>query len=977
MLSNVTVRQAVRLAVGAATASAGCVPAAMALDAGPDAAAAAAPSTSLEEVIVTGTRIRRTVDEATAAPITIIDSAAIAQSGYQTAGDLLAQLPGIAGKATSPAVNNGGGFGESNVELRGLDAKRTLVLVDGRRVGIVGGPTSSGAVDINQIPVNIIDHVDILKQGAGAIYGSDAIAGVVNFVTKKNVNDLEITGEYGQTTHGDGPHQAISLMWGGSTEKFDFVLSGNYNKQKAVYASARDFSKNALYLYSGSSGRFVTKAGSSRVPNGRASLPAGTPQHALYGCTNVTRTAGTDGTLPGDYQCLHGSFNYQPFNLLVTPQERGALFASSTYHINDDLEAYAEILNNKTHSGFEIAPLPFDATADDVVISKDNAYNPFGTANFGANGLDFGGLTTPNSNYRTRFVTLGDRFSKTDSDTKLANLGLRGKLPWGDWRWDANIGYNREDQAAQTFGYVYFPGLQNEVGPSYQISPGVYGCGTDAAHAIPGCTPINFFNLDSPTTISQLQALSTSYHTDSSFVYKSAAIDFDGTVVPLPAGDLRLAAGFQYQDQSADFSSDYLVHAEAPLYIKCLISEEACTGDSSGAYSSKEFYAEALVPILKDVPGAKLLNIDLGVRHSDYSLFGSNTKGQVKLEWKPVADLLLRGTFAQVFRVPTLVDLYAAPLNNSATFADPCYGTTPASVAANPNVAKACDGAWQQNGAYAYNGTSQVTALIQANPNLKPETGDVYTAGFVLQVPGVENLAITADYWNYYINGVITQLDPNYSSNQCLATGSDQFCSLIHRYTSGNNQGQVEVFAQPVVNLGVLKTDGVDADINYRLSSTPIGKFTFDMSATYINKYDSIPIAGGPVTNVAGTFDRQFGNYAKLRALGTVAWSYTDFEAMFQAQYIDSLVIHDPATQSPAVHGQPNPDLHIPSMIYLNMTVGYNVKATKTKLLAGMQNIADKQPPILYLNNVTNANTDVSTYDLLGRRWFVSIQQKF
>jgi outer membrane receptor protein involved in Fe transport len=483
--------------------------------------------------------------------------------------------------------------------------------------------------------------------------------------------------------------------------------------------------------------------------------------------------------------------------------------------------------------------------------------------------------------------------------------------------------------------------------------------------------------LDSPTTISQLQALNTSYHTDNSFVYKTASIDFDGTVVPLPAGDLRLAAGFQYQGQAADFTSDYIVHAEAPLYIKCLISEEACTGDSSGAYNSKEFYGEALIPILKDAPGAKLLNVDLGIRYSDYSLFGKSTKGQAKLEWKPVSDLLLRGTFAQVFRVPTLIDLYAAPLNTSSTFADPCYGTSQASVNANPNVAKACDGAWQQNGQFAYNGTSQVTGLIQSNPNLKPETGHVWTSGFVLQVPGVENLSITTDYWNYYIDGVITTLDPNYSSDQCLATGADQFCSLIHRYTSGNNQGEVEVFGQPTVNLGVLKTDGIDGNINYKLNNTPIGKFVFDLSLTHINKYDSIPIAGGPVTHVAGTFDRQFGNYAKLRGLGTVAWSYNAFEAMFQVQYIDSLVLHDPAHQSPAAVGNPNPDLHIPSMIYMNTTVGYTIKQSKTKFLAGMQNIADKQPPILYLNNVTNANTDVATYDLLGRRFFVAIQQKF
>ncbi len=933
---------------------------------------------ALEEITVTGTRIRRTVDEATAAPITVIDSEAISRSGFQTAGDILAQLPGIAGQASSPAVNVGGargqGFGESNVELRGLDAKRTLVLIDGRRVGIVGGPTSSGAVDINQIPVNVIDHVDVLKEGAGAIYGSDAIAGVVNFVTRKGIHDVEIGGEYGQTSHSDARHKAINIMWGGSGEKFDFVVSGNYNKQDALYAARRSFSKDALYLYSGSSGRHVSHAGSSRVPNGRASLP-NNPYNAQYNCTtsttkgiNVTRIPGTDGTALSDYQCLHGTFNYQPFNLLATPQERGAMFFSTTYHINDELDLYAEFLNNKTHSGFEFAPLPFDATADNVVISAKNEYNPFG--------MDFGGLTTPNENYRTRFVTLGDRYSRSDADSKIANLGLRGKLP-GDWQWDLNLGYNRLDQNNHVNGYVYFPGLQAEVGPSFQNPDGSWGCGTNAANAIAGCTPINFFNLNSPASIAALQALNTSYSTNNAFVYKTASVDFNGSIVHLPAGDLRAAVGFQYQDQTTNYVTDYVIHASAPLYTNCLISEEACSGDSAGGYNSKELYGEALIPILKDAPGAKLLNLDIGIRWSDYSLFGTATKSQFKVEYKPTGDLLLRGTFAQVFRAPTLTNLFAAPLNNSANYADPCYGTTPASVAANPNLAKACNGAYQQNGNYAYSGTSQVTAVITSNPDLKPETGTVWTTGFVLQVPGIENLSLTADFWNYDIHNVITQLDPNYISQQCVATGNDTFCSLIHRFQTGNNQGQIEVFQQPTVNLGELKTNGIDYNINYKLKNTRVGSFVFDVNATYINKYDSIAFDGAAPQHIVGTYDRQFGNYAKLRGLGQVVWGIASFDTQLQMQYIDKLVVHTPATQAPAVYGSPNPDLKIGSTVYFNATFGYTIKASKTRFQAGIQNIADKQPPILYQNNVLNANTDVSTYDLLGRRFFVSFLQKF
>ncbi len=932
-------------------------------------------SPELEEVVVTGSRVRRTVDEATASPVTTVDSQTIEESGIQTTGDLLQALPNIAGNATNPGLNNGGGFGESNIELRGLDAKRTLILLDGRRIGLAG---STDAVDVNEIPVNIIDHIDVLKEGAGAIYGSDAIAGVVNFVTRKGVNDLEINGEYGKTTHNDGPHESISALWGGSTDKLDFIIGGSYFKQKAVYAGARNFSKDALYLYSGTTGhgaitRYLSHAGSSRVPLGRATLPSGSALATQYGCTKVTRLAGTDGTALGDYQCFSQSadaFNYQPYNLIMTPQERGALFSTANYKINDDLEAYAEVLVNHTHSGFEIAPLPFDATADNVIISAQNQYNPFG--------IDFGGLTTQNTNYRTRFLTLGDRQSASSTDSDIITGGLRGKLPFNDWQWDLSLGDNRLDQAQQVFGYVYFPGLQAEVGPSFQYTTGpqagTWGCGTDPAHAIAGCTPINFFDLNSPATISALQNLATSYHTGNVFVHQDAALNFNGKVVSLPAGDLEAAVGFEYQKQTIQYTADYIVQAQAPLYISCLISEEACTGNTAGHYDSREYYAEVLVPILKDVPGAKSLNFDAGVRYSDYSLFGSNTKPQFKLEYKPISDLLIRATYAQVYRVPTLRDLYAAPLNTSVNYSDPCYGFN----GSNATLTNVCSGVATSgvNYPYSYQGTAQVTGLIESNPNLKPETGHVWTVGFVFQVPGVQNLALTVDGWSYDIQNLITQLDPNYSSNECIATGAAEFCNLIHRYQTGANQGQVEVFEQPTVNLGEVKTDGIDADLKYSVGSTPVGSFRFNLDSTYLHKYESIPVAGAAPIEIAGTFDRQFGNYARWRATAQFGWSLADFDSMLQLRYIDSLIAHDPYTQSAARLGAAEPDLSIPHVYYLDLTVGYTIAATKTKLQVGMQNLTNRQPPFIPQNIVTNADTDVSTYDLLGRRFFISFAQK-
>jgi outer membrane receptor protein involved in Fe transport len=941
------------------------------------AAATTAAPEEMTEIVITGTRIRR-VDTETASPVLTINQTAIEASGLQTVGELVAQLPTVAGAAVNPAVNNGGGFGEANVELRGLNAVRTLVLLNGRRIGLIG---ASGAVDVNQIPINMIDHVEVLKEGAGAIYGSDAIAGVVNFITKTHADGLELSGETGQTSRSDGKHTSLSGLFGASSEKMDITIGGSYTKQEQVSAGDREYSRLARYLYSGLYGpagytttpqRYEFDAGSSRIPTGRESIGAASPAiKAFYGCSTIMRIPGAAGTALADYRCYHNSdaFNYQPYNLLITPQERGAVFSTVNYKVTDSVEIYAEMLMNRTHSGFQIAPLPYDATSDDVIVSKDSIYNPFG--------IDFGGDNTGNGNFRLRLSTLGTRHSQTTSDSKLLTTGIKGKLFDTGWQWDANMSYGRLDQSADVDGYIYFPDLAKAVGPSF-IDP-VNGptCGT-AALPIPNCTPVNIFNTDLPATIAALKQMSTDFKTDNTFVTKSATFNLNGKVLALPAGDLQAAVGVEYRKLSTIFEADHLVIAQPPLFIKCIISQEACTGPSSGRYDDKEVYAEFFLPLLKDMPGAKALNLDVGVRYSSYSPFGNTTKAQFKIEYRPVSDLLLRGTYSQVFRVPTLGDLYTAPAISNPTFNDPCYGLTAAAVAANPNLGLACQGV-AQDGSYAFNGTSQITAVLLSNPNLKPETGNVVTYGFVLQVPGVQNLSFSVDMWRYELNDLITALDPNYVSDQCLASGNPDFCNLNTRYTFGVNQGEVRAFQLPTVNLGQLKEDGTDFGIKYQMKNTGVGSFNFSLDATYINSYLNTPFPGAAPQEVAGTFDTQFGNYARWRGLGSIGWALGDFDALLSSRYIHHLVVHNAATQSAAVKagGFPNVDLKIPSVTYFDLTLGYSIKATKTKVQIGVQNLTDKQPSVFYQNNVINADTDVSTYDTLGRRYFVTFNQKF
>jgi iron complex outermembrane recepter protein len=378
------------------------------------------------------------------------------------------------------------------------------------------------------------------------------------------------------------------------------------------------------------------------------------------------------------------------------------------------------------------------------------------------------------------------------------------------------------------------------------------------------------------------------------------------------------------------------------------------------------------VPILKDLPGVQQLNFTAGVRYSDYSkdTIGDSTNAQFKVEYRPIADLLVRASYAEVFRAPTIVDLSLAPTQDSPTFADPCTGLTPAILAANPNLALACQGV-DTDGRFK-EPNSQVTGLITGNPNLKPETGEVMTAGVVYDPNFIEGLSFTVDYWTYEIEDLITQLDPNFAIQQCVDNATTAFCNLAHRYPGGTAvAGEIQVFEEPIVNLGKLETDGVDIGVKYSLRDTPAGTFNISLDMTRILSYESTPSPGARPIEIAGTFDRQFGNYAKWRGLMGIGWAMGGFDGLLTVRYIHSLQVNDPDGKI-----ENAPPLQIGSMTYVDASVGY-MFPTDTKIQVGAINIADKQPPLLYQNNVINANTDVSTYDLLGRRWFVGLSQKF
>jgi iron complex outermembrane recepter protein len=942
---------------------------AMAQTPAPAPAPATDDSTQLETIEVTGSRIRR-VDVETASPIFTIDRTTIISSGVQTVGELVQELPAISGAGTNPRVNNGGGSGAAVVSLRGLGEQRTLVLLNGRRL-----VSTNEGVDVNQIPINLIERVEILKEGASAIYGSDAIGGVVNLITRSDYNTGEIMAEMGTSSESDGDRKGISLSWGSTTAKSNVMVGINYHDQEAISAGDRDFSKDALYLYGG----VVSVAGSGRTPTGRFFLEdtdAVTPgvqdeYGGIFNCGSVTRNAGATGDTVdlANYHCftLADTYNFQPWNLVLTPQERASIFTVGNYKIADALEGYAEIFYNSQRSGFTIAPLPLDTRPDDVVISDQNVYNPFGNS--------YGGADAVNQNATFRLEVLGPRRSHVETGTGQMNVGLKGDILDTLWRWDAGLSYGRSTQTANVAGYLFSPEFQNAIGPSFDADPGAGfdpRCGTPG-NEIAGCTPINIFNLDlaiaDPAQAAQFAASSGSYTIITTRDQRIGTLNVSGPLFDMPAGAMQLAAGFEHRAQRLSNDIDYLVKGAGEAGLICQFAQETCTNVTAGDLEVDEYYAEAFVPILADMPGIDALNVTLGTRLSSYDRFGDTTNSKIGIEYRPIENVLTRVSFAEVFRAPTITDLFLGATANAPQFSDPCEGFTGAATAEYPFLPDVCENV-ATDGSFTSD-QGQVTGRFIGNSlptsagGLKPEEGEVLTYGVVFQA--TSDLSFNVDFWHYDLEDTIEFLDVGTIADACggklgaSAAFRAAACDLINRFSDG----QVNFIDQPAFNLGTAEAKGFDAGVKAILPDTPFGRFRAGLDVTH---YDSFKRNGN---ELAGQFDRQDGNFAEWRAQGMVDWTFMNWNALVMPRYIHSLDVKD------ADGAIDDVTLKIPSVTYLDVSVAYTVPGFNTQVRLGVDNLADKQPPLFYNNNVLNANVDVETYDTVGRFMWLKVTQTF
>ncbi len=891
--------------------------------------------TNLDRIEVTGSRIR-SVDVENSQPILLMSREDIQKQGLTSVADVLSHISS-AGAGITTTYNNGGD-GSATVDLRNLGSARTLVLVNGRRW--VSGLT--GSVDLNTIPTAVIERIEVLKDGASSIYGSDAIAGVVNIITRSNFEGVEATGYVGQYGQGDGERTSFDATMGVGSDKGNLVIGVAHVKEDPVMAGDRAISAVPYYGYGSSTFSSYSAAGKINASTGNLVLPSTATGSGLTDSPYY----GLDQYVPfsNDYR-----YNYAKDNYLITPQKRDSLFVQGSYDLTDNVRFKLDGLYNQRRSAQRLAGFPLSTINTGVYMSGESYYNPYNTA-YGGDGHDVSW---------THRLTESPRLYEQDSKTAHIYTGLEGDFEFADrqFNWDAGYSFNKTDLTETQYGDANLISLANALGPSAVVN-GQLSCLDSGGDVIDGCVPFNPLSPAGAVSQDQLDYILFTAHNTYQYRSESVTGNISGDVVELPAGWLGFAAGYEHRKESGFSSPDALIASGNT-------SGNAFT-PTSGGYNLDDYYAEFLVPVLKDLPGAQLLEIRAAARFSDYDTFGTTLNYKFGFKWKPIEDLMIRGNYATGFRAPSIQDLYLGSSDSFDTYSDPCSSND----ANYASVAAACQAAGvpanfvaQYKSGSNNSGQTIYPFTYTSNSDLKPEKAKNYTFGFVYSPSYVQGLDLSVDWWKIEIEDSINSASANYILEQCYSKGLADWCSLITRDSTGQITG---LTVQPM-NFGQTRVEGYDFTIKYRLPETSFGTFTITSDSTYVStREDKLDDSTGWETD-NGIY-RQWSPNWRLRSNSTLDWSYGDFSASWTARYYSSL--KDWETYG---DGASYSESGVPSATYNDIQFAYALPWNATVRI-GSNNVFDRDPPLI---EGAFANSFDPHYPIPGRYTYVQYTQRF
>jgi len=981
-------------------------------------AQASAQDQATETVVVTGSRIPQQGLYAPS-PVTAVGQQEMKFEGTTGVETLLNNLPSVFADQTSGVSN--GATGTAQVNLRGLGANRTLVLVNGTRLA-PGDPTNNtgtaggqnGAADLNQIPAGLVDHVEVLTGGASAVYGSDALAGVVNFVMRRDFDGIEIDGQYGvaQADNTNSSYRAIvssagdqlakENIWDGQNTTGTFILGANtangkgnvtaylgYQNTAAVLAGARDFSA-CSFSTNGPSTAHV--CGGSSNFNKFISLDTGQ--------TFFEQGTGAQGS--GHFVPFVGGtnqlFNFGATNYLQRPDTRytGGFFAH--YEVNKELDVYSSFMFTGDNTTSQVAPRGLFAGVGQqgaVGFALGSFYlvnctNPLLTAQEA--GLlcpgGGGGNAVPGQasvEIGRRAIEGGPQDSELRHDTYRLQIGARGDLGDG-WTYDTYAQYTESVFQRADQGFFSINNVQNAL----QVT----GTAANPVCVVGGsCVPLDVFNGIGSITPAMLAYVKVpglqEGYTEEQIVSGSltGSLGEYGIQSPWAKNPVSISVGSEYRAE----------------YLALQADEEYQSGDLSGAggatpsqpragFNVVEGFAELKAPLIQEKPYAEDLSFNAGYRYSSYSTAGAVSAYKYGLEWQPIDDFRVRASYERAVRAPNVLELFA-PINVTlVTAQDPCATSTAGRCATVPNAG---------NSALLACPSEQCNQAVSGTASLKPEIGDTRTIGVVFTPTFLDGFTATVDYFNIDVSNEIGTTPPTVTLANCYgatatAASEAQFCPAVHRSSSGQIYGAGFVSA-PNVNTGFLHTKGIDFEANYNLSlddipmTAGLGGLQFAFVGTWLQEFEINPVKGGTPYGCAGLFGPTCSNNTasgplprwrhRLRVTWATPWD-VDFSANWR--YISSVRL-DANTSVPQLQsfGTPffdAPDNTINDFWYLDLAADWNVR-TGVDIRAGVNNVFGRLPPVLSTFVLPvgpgNDNTFPGTYDALGRTMFIGVTIKY
>ncbi len=947
-------------------------------------------ATEVDEIVVTGSRIR-VQDYVASNPVVSVTAEAIQNSGQTNLTDYLTEVPALAQSLTlqeGADTTTPGLAGLNLLDLRGLGTNRTLVLVNGRRH--VASSPGTASVDVNSIPVALIERTEVLTGGASAVYGADGVSGVVNFILKDDFEGVDMRAQYGNSEAGGGENIFASLLVG---ENFadgrgNITFGLEYNKDDALKFADRDYTRTGNRFIFVNNPDDPETFGGAQTPNIPDLILANNARYidttrggSIYtNFRNATTLSGVsfladgtpfiDGESAGGFIALGGSGTpLDDFNDDLLPGlERGTVSLTGRYDLTDNLRLFGEAKYTQSQTEFFAQP----SYVYGLFTSLDNPFIPAAARADalapGGLGRSLGGVLLARDNF-----DLGIQNYDITRETLRGVIGLEGDLT-ENISFEASYVYGRADQEQIARNVIindrFFaasdvivsggqPVCRSNITPTAVPRGDLYGQfafpaaafgATFTPGANSGCLPLNLFG-EGRNSQAAIDWITGTYTSDATIEQHVANAFVSGDTTgffSLPAGPLGFVLGAEYRKEISDSRpSDIQLLADSLEYPLTGVGRASRT---QGEFDVTEIFAEVSVPVLRDLPFAQAVDLSAAYRYSDYSTSGGADTWNVNGRWEIDDTIALRGTVARAVRAPNIVNLFQGRQQTFGTFADPCSvenvteGENPTLRAQNCRTDLLAAGV-ANPATFINNSSEAVGGFIQGNPLLQPESADTWTFGFVLTPEGIPGLSLSLDYYNIEIEDAIQSYSAQRIVDNCYdLPRPNQFCDLIERGTVGGNPGRITTFSQIPGNLASYETSGWDLNVNYRLDPAnfgierDIGTFNVALIANALDTLTFTEVSGAQPTNSQGLIDAP-----EYTATFDLTWNWRNWSANYGFSWFAETY------RQSRISRTNNPDAYeaqyrkFPAREVHDFRVAYDVN-DGVGVYAGVNNFTDEQP---------------------------------